>query len=307
MHGVLTTIIVPNYNGLERMRSVLDAILPCLTKWRELIVVDDGSTDQSPAGIEDAIRGCAQARLLRRANGGRSVARNTGARQARGVFLVFLDNDIIPPRDFFDRIETIHARFPQAWITGSVVQDLIDSPHADFLTFRRRLDYVPSNPRSDPDGLLVSGTFSTQQLGVSREAFLAVGGFDETLRDCEDFELSVRVADSGQKIIHDLRNIVRHADYADFNAFIHRQIEYKRGRERLRKLRPELAARFPKVFHAGVGMTSMKTLIRRLFVFNQFWKSVYRSGLLMLTPRRFRYLIYDLVISSTFLLSSAGD
>lgn len=307
MLGILTSIIVPHYNGLERIRGLLGTTLPQMTEWRELIIVDDGSTDQSPAGIENAIRSCVQARLVRRVNGGRSVARNTGARQACGAFLVFLDNDIILPPDFFDRIETIHAKLPHAWITGSVVQDVIDSPHADFLTFRKRLDYVSSHLRSDSEGLAVSGTFSSQQLGVSREAFLAIGGFDERLRDCEDFELSVRVADSGQKIIHDLRNVVRHADYVDFNVFIRRQIEYKCGRERLRKLHPELVARFPNVLRPGVGMSATKKLIRRLFVFDQFWKNVYHSGLLMITPRRFRYLIYDLVISSTVLLSPEGD
>lgn len=299
------SIIVPNYNGAEKALALLHVLSPQLRREHEVVLVDDGSTDNSVKIMESATARQRNIQIVRQSNLGRAAARNRGASEARGNFLVFLDNDIIPSASFIPRIEYIHSLHPMSWITGSVIQDIIECPHRDFLIFRARLDYRAHAEPSNPLGLANVTSFSTQQLGVSRDEFFRVGGFDETLRDCEDFDLSVRAIDLGGTIIHDTMNVVRHADYANIDQFIQRQIEYSRARYWLKQKKPELAERFPELFPDSREMPWIKRSLRRLFLRNQAWEYFFQSGAAGLIPRRMRFLLFDLAISSNFLLAKA--
>lgn len=301
------SIIVPNYNGAEKALTLLRALVPQLRPEHEVVLVDDGSTDNSIKLLESATAGLPNIHIVQQANRGRAAARNRGALEAKGNLLLFLDNDIIPNASLLQRIEYVHSLHPKSWITGTIVQDIIDCPHRDFLVFRTRLDYCSQVAPFSPIGLAEVTSFSTQQLGVPREVFFRVGGFDEDLRDCEDFDLSVRAIDLGDSILHDTKNIVRHADYANIDQFIRRQIEYKLARIYLKKKKPELGVRFPELFPDSRDMSTAKSSLRRLFLWNQTWKYFFQSGVAGLIPRRIRFALFDLAISSNFLLAEAEN
>jgi GT2 family glycosyltransferase len=304
---VRTSIIIPNFNGARKTLNLISKLRPELTPVRDIVIVDDGSTDHSFNLIKEATQSRSDVFLIQQENKGRAAARNTGANAAIGDFFVFLDNDIIPEPGFLTRIEYIHALFPRAWITGSVTQDLIHCPHEDFLLFRRRLDYLANTDNADRLGLVQVNSFTTQQLGVARNEFIKTGGFDEVLRDCEDFELSTRISAAGGLIIHDTQNIVRHADYADLKNFVNRQIEYRQGRARLGQRRPELVDLFPEIFRDTRDISIFERSIRMLFRYSKAWDYVLNSSAVMLLPISVRFQIYDLIISSTFLLSDVRD
>lgn len=294
-----TSIIVPTFNGEGKIGRLIDLLLPLMSPSRELIVIDDGSEDGTAAMLDGRLANHPRARWCSINNRGRSGARNFGASWARGSLIVFLDDDIEVSSNFLDRMEQIYHRLPSAWITGTVRQKIADLPHADFLRFRTKLDYDIDGQRS-VDGLVRTESFTTQLLGVSRRVFLRLGGFREGLRDGEDFELSVRAGDAGYTIIHDTMNIVLHADFADFDSFLCRQKAYYHGRAVLREQMPEFVDRFPILF-AQPRRGLSERVVRRIFVYNSFWRTFLKSRLRHILPEPTRHKLYDYVLSSTII------
>lgn len=113
MDDVIISIIVPIYNGEKYIDRVVNSILPHLNEKLELILVDDGSTDNSGsicdiyAGKHDGIR------TVHKANGGVSSARNAGIAAARGEYLSFVDADDYMSEDAYSKfVEVIEAHHP---------------------------------------------------------------------------------------------------------------------------------------------------------------------------------------------------
>lgn len=90
----LISVILPAYNYAHSLPRAVESVLAQLGDNRELLVIDDGSTDSSPAVLQALLAkhpGCF--RMIRKANGGASSARNLGIASSRGQYLVFLDAD----------------------------------------------------------------------------------------------------------------------------------------------------------------------------------------------------------------------
>ena len=299
---IKTSIVIATYNGGDRISALVDSLLPFLNEQRELVVVDDGSADNTREIVSSLTYGVQNFLLHTIPNSGRSIARNVGANSARGEWVVFLDDDIEINPEFLSRHEAIKEKFPDSWVTGTVRQKIENIPHADFLRFRSRLDYDRAHARPDTLGLIEVDSFSTQQLCVRTDLFRKVGGFHQGLRDCEDFELSVRVRDAGYKIFHDSKNVVFHRDFSTFEKFIKRQLEYRKGRNLLATAHPEFVARFPQLFGTEKKKSATERLIRRLFVYGPFWRWFFKNRLRLTVPEMVLHTAYDLVTSSTFLL-----
>jgi glycosyltransferase involved in cell wall biosynthesis len=91
MSGLKVSIIIPLYNKAPYVRRALESIAAQSLSDFEVIVIDDGSTDDGAAivaGYSDA-----RYRLIHQANAGPGAARNTGIAQSRGEFIAFLDAD----------------------------------------------------------------------------------------------------------------------------------------------------------------------------------------------------------------------
>ena len=87
------SVIVPVYNTAPYLKACLDSLLAQSFRDFEAILVDDGSTDESPAILASYAEKDARFRVITRANGGLSAARNTGVAAATGAYLAFLDSD----------------------------------------------------------------------------------------------------------------------------------------------------------------------------------------------------------------------
>lgn len=87
------SVVVPIYNGEAYIRSCVRAIQKQTYRNLEVILVNDGSADNSKAVCEDAIKGDARFRLINQENGGTARARNTGMDSASGAYIIFLDVD----------------------------------------------------------------------------------------------------------------------------------------------------------------------------------------------------------------------
>ncbi len=109
MNG-LVTVVIPTYNRAAVLKKALDAYGAQSPSGliRELIVVDDGSTDNTRPMVEEAAGKCGfEVRYMRQPNSGPAAARNVGIREARGEIILFTDSDIVPRPDLVAQ----HARW----------------------------------------------------------------------------------------------------------------------------------------------------------------------------------------------------
>lgn len=90
MASFVFTVIIPTYNRAELLRNALDSVFAQTFDGYEMIVVDDGSTDETESVVS---KYGSKIQFLRQANRGPGAARNHGARQAKGEYLAFLDSD----------------------------------------------------------------------------------------------------------------------------------------------------------------------------------------------------------------------
>ncbi len=194
----LVSAIIPTFNRESTVARSVRSALGQTYGNLEVIVVDDGSSDGTLAALRDF-----EGRIvvLQQPNGGPSKARNLGASKARGEILAFLDSDDewLP-----DKIEK-QVRIMQAFgpSMACCICNALTTGDREAAA-RTSFEVAGLSPPfqeallTNPVEVLVS-TFVlfNQVAAIRREAFDAVGGFDETLRLLEDYELSLRIATLG--------------------------------------------------------------------------------------------------------------
>lgn len=100
------SVIVPVYNVEKYLKECVDSILSQTFKDFELILVNDGSKDSSPAICDEYAKKDSRVKVIHKENGGQSTARNMGVEKASGEFAVFLDSDdLIADEHFFEDVK----------------------------------------------------------------------------------------------------------------------------------------------------------------------------------------------------------
>lgn len=102
INNPLVSIIVPAYNIAEFLPLCLDSIKRQTYKNLEVLIVDDGSTDDTPSAAADYVESDSRFKLLTKQNGGQSSARNLGVKTASGSLLMFVDGDDLIADDCVD-------------------------------------------------------------------------------------------------------------------------------------------------------------------------------------------------------------
>jgi glycosyltransferase involved in cell wall biosynthesis len=187
------SIIIPVYNGGSAFLRSLSAIRTSTYNSWELIVIDDGSTDGSALLARQL-----GARVFSTGSrNGPAVARNLGARLARGGYLLFLDADC---RVHPDTLANIAVEFQSDPTLDALFGSYDDTPAApNFVAQYKNLfhHYVHQH------GQVAASTFWTGCGAIKRDRFLALGGFDAQRYQrpsIEDIELGYRLKKSGGRI-----------------------------------------------------------------------------------------------------------
>lgn len=178
------SIIIPAYNYAHFLPQAIDSALRQSFSDYEVIVVDDGSTDDTPAV---AARYAGRIRYHPQANRGLSGARNAGAQMSVGELLAFLDADDTWDKDKLARQVAVFDQNPQAGLVSHLMR-LID----------REGQVMPGQkPQQAPGQNLAAaiecGTAPPSTFVVRKKVFEAIGGFDESLVAMEDLDFCLRL------------------------------------------------------------------------------------------------------------------
>ena len=197
MANVLVSVVIPSYNCGAFLDDAVGSVLGQTYANLELVIVDDGSQDDSAAIVRtwqsktDKI-----VYLKHEQNQGLAAARNTGIRQARGELIALLDaDDVWLPDKLEVQLENMRQLDVDAVFSNWFVWDGVNKKLAyEFDVYRLFSGY---------DGLcaFIRHNFgNSSTVLVKRSAFDTVGFFDETLSSGEDYDLWLRFLLKGLKL-----------------------------------------------------------------------------------------------------------
>jgi GT2 family glycosyltransferase len=197
---IAATIQLCTYNRAALLERVLEACFDQTVEGAayEVVLVYDGSVDETPAVIERArSRATCAFIAVRQPNRGLAGARNAGIARAGGERIIFIDDDVLPLPNFVQEHLRSHTAHPSAIVRGGAIE--VD-----------RLDELPPPIWSIKD---YSGNyFWTTNVSVPLATIRAVGGFDESFSEYgwEDIDVGLRLRAAGIKAIFNPLALVYH-------------------------------------------------------------------------------------------------
>jgi len=210
------SVIIPAYNAAKTIDLCLGSILRQDFSDYEVIVIDDGSTDDTREKVKKY-----PVRLISKAHGGLSTARNAGFKASKGDILIFVDSDCVAKKDLIAKLigslKDSKIGVVQAWWEVANKDKLV--PTLIFKTyeyFTRNLKY--------PD------FFWGYCFAAKRELFQKVGLFDVVWKRVEDVDFAYRVIEKGYKIY--LMKEVRVGHFFRETLLAHLKVHIRTAREK---------------------------------------------------------------------------
>ncbi|MDI6795995.1 MAG: glycosyltransferase [Desulfatibacillaceae bacterium] len=209
MKKPLVSVVIPVFNRAGQVREAVESVLNQDFDNFELIVVDDGSTDSTAKDMAQFLDSLPNARLVSTANCGVSAARNLGVSLSGGRFVAFLDSDdlwlpqkLSAQMDFF-------AQNPSA--AACQTQEI-------WIRHGRRVN--PKNRHAKPDGDIFLPSLSLclvspSAVMIRKAIFLSLGGFDERLPACEDYDLWLRLGLKHRVFLVDRPLVIKRGGHSD--------------------------------------------------------------------------------------------
>lgn len=191
---VSVSVVIPCYNAAPWLGEALDCLIAQTRGDWEAIVVDDGSTDGSAKVASEYAARDKRIRLIQQPNAGVGSARNHGAREARGRWLVFFDADDLLHSEFIEVMTGVLDANPGA--NGCACEyDLFDDAG---MNLKHPLPGESERLRVQD---MYGGSAWTIHAGmVTRELFDKVGGFDTSLKNSDDWDYWLRALVHGDFI-----------------------------------------------------------------------------------------------------------
>jgi glycosyltransferase involved in cell wall biosynthesis len=248
------TVVIPTYNRAKVLRKALLGYKAQSDPGQitELIVVDDGSTDDTDSVVRLAGEGSPfPVRYLRQSNKGPAAARNVGIREARGRLILFTDDDIIPTPTLVAEHLAWHAAQP------GLAEAILG-----YVTWAPEINATPFMVWYGSDGPLFAyghfkdcrevgfSYFYTCNLSLKVEFLRENGTFDEEFPTAayEDVELGYRLDKRGMRLFYNSEALAYHHQYVSFEDACNRAKKAALAREvLLRKEAGRLYASAPKL------------------------------------------------------------
>lgn len=198
------SVVVPCYNVEQFVTRGLDSVLAQIDAVKELIIVDDGSSDDTVARVKSWMGARrSNATLIEQPNSGACAARNVGLSRASGEFIQFLDaDDELLPGKLASQVECARAAGNADLVVGSGERLGPDGG---------TLGIIQQEP-GDRDpwlDLMMHRLSVTSCILWRREALVAAGAWDGSMRSSQEYELMFRMLQRGARIAYDPKTLTR--------------------------------------------------------------------------------------------------
>ena len=230
--GLPVSVVIPVYNGAATLGRALAACLgQDYSGPVEVIVVDDGSTDQTA----EVTASFPTVRYLSQANAGPAAARTRGALAASGEVICFTDADCVPHPDWVSRLMSGFNQPAVAAVCGTYglanPQSLLARCVQAEILFRHAR--MPDYPR----------VFGSYNVAIRRRIFFEIKGFDSRYRRAsgEDNDLSYRILAAGHRIYFARAAVVDHVHPARVGRYLLEQCRHGFWRARMYRAHPRMA------------------------------------------------------------------
>lgn len=189
MEYPLVSVIIPVYNMEAFLAEAIDSVLASTYPNFEIIIIDDGSTDQSPVIAETYSAKDQRIRFYRQPNRGVSAARNLGLQNAKGEFVLPVDADDMISKHYLEAAAEVLIHQPQVKI--------VTCEYEYFGEKQGKGKYRPYHRK-----LLARKNVINNCSMFRREDALKVGGYCEEIIGREDWELWISVLKNGGEVVH---------------------------------------------------------------------------------------------------------
>ena len=184
----LISVVTANYNQGQFLQQAIESVIHQDYENLELIVVDDGSTDEATGPVLEKFSSHPQITIIKQANAGQTVAKNVGLKAAKGDFIGFCDSDNAwIPGKLKSQLEAFRQNPDVGVVYGDII--LIDDQGTD----------LPTAPKQrfsgNITGKLLSDNFVTFNTTLIPHSIIKeVKGFDESLSMGIDYDLWLRIS-----------------------------------------------------------------------------------------------------------------
>lgn len=187
----VVSVVIPLHNKQDSIACTIQSVLDQTIGDFEIVVVDDGSTDNS-LGIVQSFDD-ERIRVIHKENGGVSSARNVGIQAAKGVFIALLDADDLWDRDYLREQMRMVSDFPDCHMWGINYAETVNG---------EIIRVVPTGLPKGYRGVVedyfsikrrASDLFCSSSVLIKKEVFDKVGFFDERIRYAEDSDMWFRI------------------------------------------------------------------------------------------------------------------
>jgi len=295
------TVIIPTYNRAHFIKNAVDSVLSQTYKDFELIVVDDGSTDNTKQ-ILKAYRD--KLHYVYQENQERAVARNKGIALAKGEYVGFLDSDDLWFIDKLARQVPVLDNAPENVVLTYGYKQVVDKDLNSVSGYEKKLRRLYKKAEKKKDTYLSnleSSSIFTSTILIRRKVLLEMGGYDAAINDREDYELYLRLLLKGYEFafISNPPLIQYRLDYEERN---HKRIDkgylllYEKHLELCQQLKDKTAiSKAKRLLYKNIAQTYY-----RLGDFTQariFWnKALKTSWLTLLNVHFLKQRLYKLLI-----------
>jgi glycosyltransferase involved in cell wall biosynthesis len=279
------SVIIPTYQGRLKLPVVLEALKKQTFRAFELVVVVDGSTDDSVGFLKsDSF----VSKIVVQENHGRAHVRNTGVKAAKGELLIFFDDDMEPEAESIARHVNFHSEQANS-ICGGNQLEFVQPNKSDIQQYKEWISkkwmekYHPGVQKLTYSNMFFTGA----NCSMTRASWEKLNGFNEALTDAEDYDFACRALQSGIDVYFDKDNHAYHHDPITWSSYINRLRQYKRAHQKL------AASSLISDKKNGYGF---KNLVYRLMGHSAVPAWLEKSLLIKMLPRAIRYRLYNIVL-----------
>lgn len=186
------SVIIPLYNKEDHIESTIKSILNQAFKDFEVIIINDGSTDESVKKIEPIID--SRFKIINQANKGVSHARNVGIDKSKGHYIALLDADDFWYENHLLDLEKLIKKFPEAGLFCNNYEISYNNKLIKPAAFNFKYSNYPTIIKDYFKSSIINSIAWTSSVAFTKESFVRIGKFNLKLRTGQDIDLWIRYA-----------------------------------------------------------------------------------------------------------------